>query len=97
MIISIAVMLITGLVLAAGWWNEVNKKRELEGKWFAETIVSSELRNEKHHEWERAGVLQEQVFALKQTIADLQVELSERPLPIPASEEEPEADDTDEA
>lgn len=82
MIISIAVMLITGLVLAVGWWSEVNKNRELEGKWFAETIVSSELRNEKHHEWERAGVLQEQVFALKQTIADLQTELSERPLPV---------------
>ena len=74
MIISIAVMLITGLVLAVGWWNEVNKNRELEGKWFAETIVSSELRNEKHHEWERAGVLQEQVFALKQTIVHPLVE-----------------------
>ena len=90
MIISIALMLITGLILAAGWWNEVNKNRMLDGKWFDETIVSSKLRNEKHHEWERAEVLQEQVFALKHTIADLETELSERPLPAPVTEEEPE-------
>lgn len=32
MIIPIAVMLITALVLAAGWWNEVNKNLVLESK-----------------------------------------------------------------
>ena len=32
MIISIAVMLITALVLAVGWWNEVNKNLVLESK-----------------------------------------------------------------
>ena len=90
MIISIALMLIAGLILAVGWWNEVNKNRVLDGKWFDETIVSSKLRNEKHHEWERAEVLQEQVFALKHTISDLETELSERPLPAPVAEEEPE-------
>ncbi|TCB80153.1 hypothetical protein E0H89_00545 [Acinetobacter sp. ANC 3781] len=88
MIFYIALMLIAGLILAVGWWNEVNKNRVLDGKWFDETIVSSKLRNEKHHEWERAEVLQEQVFALKHTIVDLETELSERPLPTP--EEEPE-------
>ena len=54
---------------------------KFQDKWFAETNVSSDLRNEKHHEWERGEVLQEQVIALKQTIVDLQSELSERPLP----------------
>lgn len=29
MIIGIAVMLVVGLILATGWWNEVNKNREL--------------------------------------------------------------------
>ena len=29
MIIGIAVMLVVGLILATGWWNEINKNREL--------------------------------------------------------------------
>ena len=29
MIIGLAVMLVVGLILATGWWNEVNKNREL--------------------------------------------------------------------
>lgn len=81
MIIGIAVMLIVGLILATGWWVEVNKNRKLEGKWFAETIVSSELRNERHHEWERANLAEEQVIMLK-------TELSERPLPVQPEESE---------
>ena len=32
MIIFLAVMLIVGLILAVGWWNEVNKNRELKSQ-----------------------------------------------------------------
>lgn len=32
MIIFLAVMLIAGLILAVGWWNEVNKNRELKSQ-----------------------------------------------------------------
>lgn len=32
MIISIALMLIAGLILAAGWWNEVNENRDLKSQ-----------------------------------------------------------------
>ncbi len=32
MIISVALMLIAGLILAVGWWNEVNKNQELKSQ-----------------------------------------------------------------
>ena len=32
MIVFLAVMLIVGLILAVGWWNEVNKNRELKSQ-----------------------------------------------------------------
>lgn len=97
MILIIAVLAILLLIACAGiyFFNIEAKEahtlaKKFEEKWFAETDISSGLRNEKHHEWERAEVLQEQVFALKHTIADLETELSERPLPTPVAEEEPE-------
>ncbi|MBI1450393.1 hypothetical protein IL972_00375 [Acinetobacter sp. FL51] len=52
---------------------------EWEKKWFDESSVSSKLRNEKHHEWERAEILQEQVLALKHEIADMNHEQSAKP------------------
>ena len=96
-VISIAVLAILLLVACAGLnvLNEGVKEAQKiaekhEANWFAETSISSALRNEKHHEWERGEVLQGQVIALKQTIADLQDELVERSQPAQASEEEPE-------
>ena len=96
-VISIAVLAILLLIACVGLnvLNEGVKEaqkiaEEHEANWFAETSISSALRNEKHHEWERGEVLQEQVIALKQTIADLQDELVERSQPAQASEEEPE-------
>ena len=43
MIISIAVMLITGLVLAVGWWNEVNKNQELKQQLMDEQVAKAKL------------------------------------------------------
>ena len=43
MIISIAVMLITALVLAVGWWNEVNKNRELKQQLMDEQVAKAKL------------------------------------------------------
>ncbi|MFV5507411.1 hypothetical protein [Acinetobacter sp. 197] len=48
--------------------------KDLGNELFKERALSSTLRNEKHHEWERAEVLQGQVFALKQDIADLKAQ-----------------------
>lgn len=94
MILIIAVLAILLLIACVGLHvlNEGVKEahvvaEDYEQRWFDESKESSKLRNDKHHECERAEVLQEQVFALKQTIADLQAELSERPLPSQAEEE----------
>lgn len=43
MIIGIAVMLIVGLILAVGWWNEVNKNRELEQQLMDEQETKAKL------------------------------------------------------
>ena len=43
MIISIAVMLITALVLAVGWWNEVNKNQELKQQLMDEQVAKAKL------------------------------------------------------
>lgn len=79
MILIIAVLAIALLVAGAKLYalkQDVKEAYSEAGKyydrWLAEVDVSSTLRNEKHHEWERAEVLQEQVFALKHDIADLQ-------------------------
>lgn len=89
MILIIAVLAILLLIACALLYAVKNKEKELSDELFKERGISSTLRNEKHHEWERAGVLQEQVYALKQDIADLQAELSERPLPEANKESEP--------
>ena len=43
MIIGIAVMLIVGLILATGWWNEVNKNRELKQQLMDEQEAKAKL------------------------------------------------------
>ena len=97
MIVIIAVLAILLLIACVGaYYFSIEAKeahslaKKHEENWFAETKVSSALRSYKHHEWERAWVLQKQVSALKQTIADLETELSERPQPTQTSEEAPE-------
>lgn len=79
MILIIAVLAILLLIACVGLHvlhegiKEAHKVAEdYEQRWDSELKTSSTLRNEKHHEWERAEVLQEQIFALKQEIADLQ-------------------------
>ena len=43
MIIGIAVMLVVGLILATGWWNEVNKNRELKQQLMDEQEAKAKL------------------------------------------------------
>lgn len=43
MIIGIAVMLVVGLILATGWWNEVNKNRELKQQLMDEQETKAKL------------------------------------------------------
>lgn len=81
MILIIAVLAILLLIACAAVWDlystyrtEKDLREYWEDMWEVESTTSSTLRNEKHHEWERAEVLQEQVFTLKQEIADLQAE-----------------------
>lgn len=71
MILGFAVMAILALIACALLYEKEKKVRNLSNELFKERKVSSQLRNEKHHEWERAEVLQEQIYALKQDIADL--------------------------
>ncbi|MFZ7971778.1 hypothetical protein ACO1DR_17050, partial [Acinetobacter lwoffii] len=71
MILGFAVMAILALIACALLYAAEKKVKDLGNELFKERALSSTLRNEKHHEWERAEVLQEQVFALKQDIADL--------------------------
>ncbi|WP_180056695.1 hypothetical protein [Acinetobacter sp. YH12090] len=74
MILGFAVMAILALIACALLYAAENKAKALCNELFKERAISSTLRNEKHHEWERAEVLQEQVFALKQDIADLKAQ-----------------------
>ena len=43
MIIFLAVMLVVGLILATGWWNEVNKNRELKQQLIDEQEAKAKL------------------------------------------------------
>ena len=43
MIIGLAVMLVVGLILATGWWNEVNKNRELKQQLMDEQEAKAKL------------------------------------------------------
>ena len=72
MILGFAVMAILALIACALLYAAENKAKELSNELFKERAISSTLRNEKHHE--RAEVLQGQVFALKQDIADLKAQ-----------------------
>lgn len=74
MILGFAVMAILALIACALLYEKEIKVKALSNELFEERTVSSNLRNEKHHEWERAEVLQGQVFALKQDIADLKAQ-----------------------
>lgn len=74
MILGFAVMAILALIACASLYAAEKKVKKLSNELFDERAVSSTLRNEKHHEWERAEVLQERVFALKQEIADLKAQ-----------------------
>ncbi|MDM1330017.1 hypothetical protein [Acinetobacter indicus] len=71
MILGFTVMAIIALIACALLYAAENKAKELSNELFKERAISSTLRNEKHHEWERAEVLQGEVYALKQDIADL--------------------------
>ena len=73
MILALAVMTILALIACASaslYAKEVQAK-DLSTQLFEERGVSSQLRNEKHHEWERAELAQEQITSLKQEIADI--------------------------
>lgn len=81
MILIIAVLAILLLIACVGLHvlhegiKEAHKVAEdYVQRWDSELKTSSTLRNEKHHEWERAEILQGQVYALKQDIADLKAQ-----------------------
>src|SRR5690606_11850292 len=74
MILGFAVMAILALIACALLYAAENKAKALSNELFKERALSSTLRNEKHHEWERAEILQGQVYALKQDIADLKAQ-----------------------
>ena len=74
MILGFAVMAILALIACALLYAAEKKVKDLGNELFKERALSSTLRNEKHHEWERAEVLQGQVYALKQDIADLKAQ-----------------------
>ena len=80
MILIIAVLAILLLIACAGIYGvhhmgvEASDLAEAYKKnWMDECATSSALRNEKHHEWERAELAHEEIQALKQEIHDLKV------------------------
>lgn len=78
MILIIAVLAILLLIACVGLHvlhegvKEAHKIAEdYEQRWDGELKTSSALRNEKHHEWERSNILQDEVYALRQEISDM--------------------------
>ena len=71
MILALAVMTILALIACASLYAKEVQAKDLSNQLFEERGVSSQLRNEKHHEWERVQVAQEQITCLKQEIADI--------------------------
>ena len=71
MILAFAVMTILALIACASLYAKEVQAKDLSNQLFEERGVSSQLRNEKHHEWERAELAQEQITCLKQEIADI--------------------------
>ncbi|NWK73143.1 hypothetical protein HYG93_02350 [Acinetobacter sp. SwsAc6] len=71
MIIGFAVMSILALIACAFLYAKEAQVKDLSKQLFDEKGVSSHLRNEKHHEWERAETFQQEIIAHKQEIADI--------------------------
>ena len=71
MILAVAVMTILALIACASVYAKELQNKDLSNQLFEEKGVSSQLRNEKHYEWERAELAQEQITSLKQEIADI--------------------------
>ena len=74
MILAVAVMTILALIACASVYAKELQNKDLSNQLFEEKGVSSQLRNEKHYEWERAELAQEQITSLKQEIADIKSE-----------------------
>ena len=71
MILALAVMTIFGLIACALLYAKKVQAKDLSNQLFEKQEVSSQLRNEKHHEWERSNILQDEVYALRQEIDGL--------------------------
>ena len=71
MILALAVMTILALIACALLYAKKVQTKDLSNLLFEEKSLSSQLRNEKHHEWERVQVAQEEIAALRQEIADI--------------------------
>ncbi|RZG74822.1 hypothetical protein [Acinetobacter sp. WCHAc060025] len=71
MIYVIAVLAILLLIACVGLHVLHESKNRYEKHWHDELDVSSKLRNEKHHEWERVNIAQEQIVCLTQEIHDI--------------------------
>ena len=71
MILALAVITILALIACALLHAKEVQAKDLSNQLFEEKGLSSQLRNEKHHEWERAELAQEQITCLKQEIADI--------------------------
>lgn len=70
-VVGFAVITILALIACALLYAAEKKVKKLSNELFDERTISSTLRNEKHHEWERAGILQEEVIALKTSNQEL--------------------------
>ena len=71
MILALAVMTILALIACALLHAKEVQAKDLSNQLFEEKRLSSQLRNQKHHEWERVELAQEQITCLKQEIADI--------------------------
>lgn len=76
MIVMLAVLTIALFVACVGLYSLHKRSEKFKQRWFDELDISSALRNEKHHEWERANIAEEQITALKQSFKDLATEQS---------------------
>jgi hypothetical protein len=84
MILIIAVLAIALFITCVGLYalnHDLKSSRKAAEKyqkrWLDELDVSSDLRNEKFAEWERANIAEEQITVLKQSFKDLVEEQNE--------------------
>lgn len=85
MIIAFAVMSILALIACALLYASELKAKDLSNQLFEERSVSSNLRNEKHHEWERTQIAIEEGISLKTELADALTQIEElKPQPTAA-------------